>query len=146
MLKTISWELAFKDLRAILPSSAYFTPDSILRAADEIGALVQRKKMAESEQDDLFILRELLAHAKPAHSLVLVTDICFRAGGEPFILLYADIEDFAKQYRQSTGEVVVSGGDLVIVCNGSRFVSFWHHEGYAATIKSTTGTRQSISR
>jgi hypothetical protein len=127
--ETISWDSAWKALRALLPAAAYFTPSSLLVAAEKAGMRIKLEdQQLLAAESDSAVLQKLLSTASANESIIIVTDCSFRSGGLPFLFRLSGIEAFVDAYRLSTDECVISGSDVVIVSPESQTLVLFHHE------------------
>lgn len=137
-IETISWDTAWANLWDILPQAAYFTPSSILTAADKANmktVWVEDTARLGDEIDDGLALSMLLSRAQVMGTVLLVTDFCFLPNQTPFMFLVENSVNFATEYRAHTGEAVLSGTDTVIVCPKLKTVIVCDHDSHVAVIK-----------
>src|SRR5687768_15540065 len=103
-LETISWDEAWKHVRAILPDAVYMTPGSLLAAAVSAGRPITGTHHTNppASSDGLTILRELLTLCNSDEYVIAITDRSFMSGGSPFIFRRSCINDFADVYLITT--------------------------------------------
>lgn len=130
-LQRESWENTWQKVREILPGATHLTPGSLLKAAESAGRSIIASEPFESaaDQSDWFVIRQILAGAKPDETVIVITDRSFLAGGLPFVFRMSEGEQFAAAYLQATGELVMSGSDVVLICPDSRLLILCDHEG-----------------
>jgi hypothetical protein len=136
-LEMISWDDAWKHVRAILPDAVYMTPGSLLAAAEKAGRPITVTHHAHppASSDDLTALRESLTVCNSDEHVIAITDHSFGSGGSPFLFRASDANAFADAYLKTMGESILSGSDVVFICSKSRLLLLVDHEGHVSIVR-----------
>jgi hypothetical protein len=101
------------------------------KANKRIRFLRELENDLNGDYDDLSVLNHLKNEIHDNESVVLVTDCCFEEHGSPFTFHMAESEEFAKEYRRQSGQMVFSGSDVILIIEAKSILVFSHENNVA---------------
>lgn len=140
MVTSISWAAAEAVLQDLLPGCKSFAPDTIADAAREQGYEVEFVPMADWEsRTDRDILDVIIKiPVETTENMIVITEASYFRDAGPFSMSGSDFCTFPEQHFVDYGECAV-GGDFVVLRPQQHFVILFHHEGYFASIDTSSG-------